>query len=240
MSDPPANARLRRRLGAVLFADVANYSRLMGEDEIGNLLAVKARLQVFYKVSALHHGDVLQVSGDGAFLLFDSAVDAVSFALEIQRAMARENTDVEPERAIRFRIGINLGEILFDADEVSGERQHRGADRGAGAAGICLCHRRGVRSDTQQSGGGLRVSRPEDAEEHRRAGGCIPAARGRAAGHHDGRLPAADRRRVKRRADLSAVVLPFKFQGDESGESWLASGMSEDITTSLSRFRNFS
>ena len=62
-----------------------------------------ARLQVFYKVSALHHGDVLQVSGDGAFLLFDSAVDAVSFALEIQKAMARENTDVEPERAIRFR-----------------------------------------------------------------------------------------------------------------------------------------
>ena len=121
MSDPPANSRLRRRLGAVLFADVANYSRLMGEDEIGTVLAVKARLQVFYEISAVHHGDVLQVRGDGAFLLFDSAVDAVSFALEIQKAMARENAGVEPERAIRFRIGINLGEILFDAEEVSGD-----------------------------------------------------------------------------------------------------------------------
>ena len=238
MSDPPANSRLRRRLGAVLFADVANYSRLMGEDEIGTVLAVKARLQVFYEISAVHHGDVLQVRGDGAFLLFDSAVDAVSFALEIQKAMARENAGVEPERAIRFRIGINLGEILFDAEEVSGDSVNIAARIEALAPPGSVCVTGAVYDQTRNKVAvGYEYLGPKSLKNIAEAVDVFLL-------REDARpatMTAGYRRRAEANEtprDLSAVVLPFKFQGDENGESWLAAGMSEDITTSLSRFRN--
>jgi adenylate cyclase len=237
MSDPIANSRLRRRLGAVLFADVANYGRLMGADEIGTVLAVKARLQVFYETSARYHGDVLQVRGDGAFLLFDSAVDAVCFALEIQKAMARENSGVEPDRAISFRIGINLGEIVLDDAEVSGDSVNIAARIEALASPGSVCVTGAVYDQTRNKVAVgyeylgpktlKHIAEPVDVfvlREDAQAATMTPGYRRR-----------PDTAEVPR--DLSAVVLPFKFQG-EDGESWLAAGMSEDITTSLSRFRN--
>src|SRR5262249_35061267 len=121
MNGLSSHTGLRRRLGVVLFADIANYGRLMGDDEVGTIVSVKARLQILYEASARHHGDVLRVRGGRSVLLFASAVDAVSFALEVQKLMAEENAAVTPDREVSFRIGINLGEILIDGDDVSGD-----------------------------------------------------------------------------------------------------------------------
>ena len=93
----------------------------MGEDEVGTHVAVKMRLQIIQETSARRHGEILQVRGDGAFLLFDSAVEAVSFALEAQKLMEKENATARPERMLRLRIGINLGEVLVDDGGVSGD-----------------------------------------------------------------------------------------------------------------------
>jgi len=236
MSGSPPSVGLRRRLGAVLFADIANYSRLMGEDEIGTVLTVKTRFEILHEASARHHGDILQVRGDGAFLLFDSAVDAVTFALEIQKRMDEANAGMDPERAIRFRIGINLGEILFDRDAVSGDSINIAARIEALAPPGSVCVTGAVYDQTRNKvpvgyeylGPKTLKNIAEPVDVFLLREDAQPAT-----------MTAGFRRRqdTGEPRDLSVVVLPFKFQGDQ-GESWFASGMTEDITTSLSRFRN--
>ncbi len=238
MSDSPTGTGLRRRLGAVLFADIADYSRMMGEDEVGTVLAVKQRLKIVYDASTRHHGEVIQVRGDGAFLIFDSAVDAISFALELQRLMAKENSGVEPDRVIRFRVGINLGEIIFDAEGVSGDSVNIAARIEPLAPPGSVCVTRAVYDQTRNKVAvsyeylgpkSLKnIAEPVDVFLLREDG--QPAT-----------MTAGFRRRQdasEALRDLSAVVLPFKFQGDDPSESWFALGMTEDITTSLSRFKN--
>ncbi len=238
MSDSSAGTGLRRRLGAVLFADVANYSRMMGEDEIGTVLAVKKRLQTLYEVSARHHGDVLQVRGDGAFLLFDSAIDAISFALEIQKLMAEENAGVEPDRAIRFRVGVNLGEIILDTDGVSGDSVNIAARIEPLAPPGSVCVTRAVYDQTRNKvavgyeylGPKTLKNIAEPVDVFLLREDAQPATM--TAGFRQRQSTAVAPR------DLSAVVLPFHYQGDDPNESWFASGMTEDVTTSLSRFKN--
>jgi TolB-like protein/class 3 adenylate cyclase/Flp pilus assembly protein TadD len=239
MSTPPPSAGIRRRLGAVLFADVAGYSRLMGEDEVGTALAVKGRLKVLHDACARYNGEVLQVRGDGAFLLFSSAIEAVSFALEAQKLMEIENAAGESKQAIRFRIGINLGEILFDDDGVSGDSINIAAriESLAPPGSVCVTGavydqiRNKVAVGYEYLGPKSlkNIAEPVDAfvlREDAAAAAMTPAFR-RAA-----RLNGSEK--VK---DLSVVVLPFGFQGDEH-ESWFATGLTDDITTSLSRFHN--
>ena len=112
---------IKRRLSAILFADIANYTRLMGADEVGTWRAAKPVIRNMNELARQHHGRVLQVRGDGLFLLFDSAVDAVRFGMELQRQMKALNESLEEERQLWFRVGINLGEILVDDDDVSGD-----------------------------------------------------------------------------------------------------------------------
>jgi adenylate cyclase len=111
----------KRRLGAILFADIADYSRLMGEDEIGTWQAVRERIETFNERAESYGGKVLQIRGDGLFLLFDSAVDAVSFAVDAQKRMKALNQDLAQDRQLWFRIGINLGEVLLGAQDASGD-----------------------------------------------------------------------------------------------------------------------
>src|SRR6476620_3888237 len=104
-----AEARVQRRLAAILAADVAGYSRLMGIDEEGTLAALKAvRISLIDPKIAAHRGRIVKTTGDGALVEFASAVDAVRCAMEIQRAMAEHNADIPEERRIEFRIGINV------------------------------------------------------------------------------------------------------------------------------------
>jgi class 3 adenylate cyclase len=113
---------MQRRLAAILAADVVGYSRLMGSDEIGTLTSLKShRRELVDAGIAEHHGRIVKTTGDGMLVEFASVVDAVACAVNIQRSMAQRNADVSQEKQIVFRIGINVGDIIIDGDDIFGD-----------------------------------------------------------------------------------------------------------------------
>jgi len=134
-------ARAERHLAAVLAADVAGYSRLMGADEEGTLTQLKDhRSKVWDPALARHRGRIANTAGDSILAEFHSVLDAVSCALTVQKGMLERNSQVAPDRRIEFRIGINLGEVISDGRDIFGDgvnvaaRLESIADRG----GICI------------------------------------------------------------------------------------------------------
>jgi class 3 adenylate cyclase len=120
-------ARVDRRLAAILAADVAGYSRLMGTDEEGTLAALKAiRRELADPKIKEHRGRIVKTTGDGLLLVFASVVDAVRCAVEVQREMAERNAGVPPDRRIEFRMGINVGDVIRDGRDIRGERAPAG------------------------------------------------------------------------------------------------------------------
>jgi class 3 adenylate cyclase/pimeloyl-ACP methyl ester carboxylesterase len=116
------NARVERRLAAILVADIEGYSRLMGVDEVGTLATLKAhRRDLFDSAIATHHGRIVKTTGDGVLVEFPSVVDAVGCAVGIQRGMASRNSSVPADKRIVFRVGINVGDIIIDGDDIFGD-----------------------------------------------------------------------------------------------------------------------
>ena len=114
--------RVERRLAAILSADVVGYSRLMGEDEAGTLAALKAlRKELFGPTVAEHHGRIVKLMGDGALVEFPSVVDAVECAVAVQQGMAARNVDTIEGRCIALRIGVNLGDIVIEGNDIYGD-----------------------------------------------------------------------------------------------------------------------
>jgi adenylate cyclase len=135
---------LERRLAAILAADVVGYSRMMGEDEAGTLAALQAlRAEFIDPTIAEHRGRIVKLMGDGALVEFASVVDALTCAVAIQRGMTGRNADVPGDRRIVFRIGINLGDIIIDGDDIYGNGVNVAARLEALAepGGICLSGR---------------------------------------------------------------------------------------------------
>jgi adenylate/guanylate cyclase family protein len=118
-----------RRLAAILAADIAGYSRLMGADEEGTLAALKAiRRELADPKIEQHRGYIVKTTGDGLLVEFASVVDAVRCAVELQRAMAERNADMPKGKRIELRIGINLGDVIRDeGDEARAEFEHLAA-----------------------------------------------------------------------------------------------------------------
>src|SRR5271157_3194171 len=115
-----AEERLQRRLAAILSADVVGYSRLMGLDEAGTLSRLNAlRRELIDPTIAAHAGRIVKLMGDGALVEFASTVDAVTCAIEIQRQLRERNGDESDP--IRFRIGINVGDIIIDGEDILGD-----------------------------------------------------------------------------------------------------------------------
>jgi class 3 adenylate cyclase/pimeloyl-ACP methyl ester carboxylesterase len=113
---------MQRRLAAILAADVAGYSRLMGSDEVGTLRSLKAhRRELVDAAIAEHHGRIVKTTGDGMLVEFASVVDAVGCAVNVQRNMIRRNAGVPQDKQIVFRIGINVGDIIIDGDDIFGD-----------------------------------------------------------------------------------------------------------------------
>src|SRR5437773_7598088 len=111
-----------RRLAAIVSADVAGYSRLMGRDDSATLAGLKAhRRELFDPKIAEYGGRIVKTTGDGLLLEFPSVVDAVRCAVDVQRGMAERNAGVHPEQRIDFRIGINVGDIIIDGDDILGD-----------------------------------------------------------------------------------------------------------------------
>ena len=134
-------ARDHRRLAAIVSLDVAGYSRLMGIDDSGTLAALKAhRRELIDPKVAEHDGRIVKTTGDGLLLEFSSVVDAVRCAVEVQRGMAERNAEVAPDRRLDFRIGINVGDIIIDGDDIFGDGVNVAArlEALADPGGICV------------------------------------------------------------------------------------------------------
>jgi adenylate cyclase len=142
-----------RRLAAIVAADVAGYSRLMGTDEEDTHAALTAlRREVSDPKIAEHRGRIVKTAGGGLLVEFASVVDAVRCAVELQREIALRNDGIEKERRIEFRIGINLGDIIIDEHDIlRRRRQRRGAARRIGRAGRDLRQPRRARPGPRQS-----------------------------------------------------------------------------------------
>src|SRR6201987_1810233 len=130
-----------RRLTAILAADVAGYSRLMGADEEGTHERLKAHLRDLVNPKiAEHRGRIVKNTGDGFLAEFASAVDAVRCAVEVQRGMADREPEVPEERRVKFRIGINLGDVIAEEHDIFGDGVNVAArpDALAESGGICI------------------------------------------------------------------------------------------------------
>jgi class 3 adenylate cyclase len=132
---------VERRLTTILAADVVGYSRLMAADEAGTLAQLKThRKELIEPKTSAHHGRVVKLMGDGTLMEFGSVVDAVNFAVDVQRAIAARNLDVPEDRQIVYRIGINIGDIIVEGDDIYGDGVNVAARLEALAepGGICV------------------------------------------------------------------------------------------------------
>ncbi|MDX1576543.1 MAG: adenylate/guanylate cyclase domain-containing protein, partial [Kiloniellales bacterium] len=132
---------MERRLTTILAADVVGYSRLMGEDEAGTLEALKRhRKELIDPKASQYAGRTIKLMGDGALMEFPSVVDAVTFAVEVQAAMGARNADVPPERQIHYRIGINIGDVIVEGNDIFGDGVNIAARLEALAepGGVCI------------------------------------------------------------------------------------------------------
>lgn len=135
------NGGVERRLAAILAADVVGYSCLMAADEAGTHARLKAlRKEVVEPKIAEHRGRIVKLTGDGVLAEFPSVLDAVACAVEVQRGMAERNAEVAPEHQIAFRVGVNLGDVIFDEDDIYGDGVNVAArlEGFAEAGGVCI------------------------------------------------------------------------------------------------------
>ena len=224
-----AEARVERRLAAILAADVAGYSRLMGADEEATLAALKAcRRELIDPKIAEYRGRIVKTTGDGALVEFPSAVDAVRCAIEIQRAMAARNTAIPEDRRIEFRIGINVGDIIIDEGDIYGDGVNIAArvESLASPGEICL-------SDNayQQIKGKLAFDVSDLGEQHLKN----IAQPVRVYGVRLGGTP--ERPALVVPDKPSIAVLPFQNMSGDPEQEYFADGMVEDIITGLSRIK---
>jgi adenylate cyclase len=220
--------RVERRLAAILAADVAGYSRLMGEDEEGTLAALKAiRRELGNPKITEHRGRIVKTTGDGMLVEFPSVVDAVRCAVEVQREMALRNTEIQAERRIEFRFGINLGDIIIEDDDIYGDGVNVAArlDALAEPGGICVSRvvRDQVRDKVDFGFEDLGEQQVKNIARSIRVY-RIPIAENVAA-----RVPLALPDKP------SLAVLPFQNMTGDAEQEYFVDGIVEEITTAISR-----
>ncbi len=229
---------VERRLAAILAADVVGYGRLMGQDEAGTLGALEAHCKELINPKiAEHRGRVVRLTGDGTLAEFASVVDAVTCAVEIQRAMAERNADIPEDRRIVLRVGINLGDIIIANDDIHGD-------------GVNLA----VRLEGIARAGGVAISQPvldqiqdklkiafEDAGEHRLKNIARPVH----VWHWAASAPALHEGPTDKGSPLplpdkpSIAVLPFDNISGDPEQAYFSDGITEDIITALCHFSWF-
>ena len=227
--------RIERRLWAILAADVAGYSRLMGADEEGTLAALTAhRHEHVDPCIARHHGKVVKNTGDGFLAEFASVVDAVRCAVDLQKGMAARNAGVGRDKRLEFRIGVNVGDIVEQDGDIFGDGVNIAARLQALAdpGGICLSAR------AQEDAAGKIDVEFDDLGDQQLKNIARPVHAYRVI--FDGQPPFARRRsRQPLPQKPSLAVLPFQNMSGDPEQDYFADGVVEDIITALSRFRSF-
>ena len=219
--------RIERRLAAILAADVAGYSRLTGVDEEGTHVQLQDHLRTLVDPKiAEHRGRVVKNTGDGVLAEFSSVVDAVRCALDVQRGMGQRNTNVPQEKRVEFRIGINVGDIIIDHDDIFGDGVNVAArlEGLAEPGGIC------VSDDAHRQVRGKFDVTFEDTGEQLLKNIALPVRvyRVRWDEATQPSLPLPDK--------PSIAVLPFENMSGDPEQEYFADGMVEEIITALSRF----
>src|SRR6516164_8159431 len=234
-----------RRLAAILAADVVGYSRLMGADEEGTLERLKAlRGELVDPKIAEHRGRIVKTTGDGLLVEFGSVVDAVRCAVAVQQAMPARNTGVAADNRIELRIGINLGDVIVDEDDIYGDGVNIAARLEALAepGGICISRmvREQIRDKLPYSFEDIgeqsvkNIARPVRAYTRSPAAlASLPAV-----------VPPVETLKNKREVSelvtpatprLCIVVLPFANLSNDPEQEYFADGITDDLTTDLSR-----
>ncbi len=183
-----------RRLAAILAAYVAGYSRLMGADEEGKLERLKALRREFVDPKiAEHRGRIVKTTGDGLLVEFASVVDAVRCAVDVQHAMPERNTGAAADSRIELRIGINLGDVIVEGDDLYGDGVNIAARIEDGRSRRRVRLQYGLRPRARPAALRFRGSGRAAGQEHRPAGAGLPGLRGPHPGA-DTRVPSAARR----------------------------------------------
>ena len=224
---------VERKFAAILSADVVGFSRLMGDDEEGTLAVLKShRAELLEPKIADHNGRLVKTMGDGLLIEFASVVDAVRYALEVQHAMSERNTDVAEDGRIEFRMGINLGDVIVEGDDLYGDGVNVAArlESLAQPGGICVSRsaRDQVRDKFPLTFEDLGEQNVKNIARPIRVfriavEANAPSAAGKGAAPAAASLP-------------SIAVLPFDPMSNDPEQEYFADGVIEDIITELSRF----
>ena len=234
--------RVERRLAAVLAADVAGYSRLMGRDEERTLANLKSfRKTLVDPAIVAHRGRIVKTTGDGMLVEFASAVDAARCAVEVQRDMGAQNADVPQDLRIEFRIGIHVGDIIIDDNDIFGDGVNIAArlEGIAEPGGVCISNdaHRQIRGKIDVAFEDIgeqilkNIVEPMHAWRIRLADEAPPAIPSSSSPIRVQDLALPDK--------PSIVVLPFDNMSAEPGQDYLADGIVEAITAALSCIRSF-
>jgi adenylate cyclase len=234
-------ARVDRRLAAILAADVANYSRLMGADEEGTLRQLKAhRKELIDPRIAEHRGRIVKTTGDGMLVEFVSVVDAVRCAVDVQRGMVERNVGVKADNSIQFRIGINVGDIMIDGDDIFGDGVNVAARLEALAepGGIMVS---GVVHDQVRDklSFGFEDLGQQSVKNIARPVGVHRVSLAPSTAESAIKSAAAPKLETAASQRPSIAVLPFDNMSGDPEQEYFADGISEDIITGLSKLRWF-
>ena len=227
----------QRRLAAIVLADVVDYSRLMGADEIGTLSALNShRSELIDPLVAKHGGRIVKTMGDGLLLEFPSVVAAVECVIAAQTGLAERNADIAADQAIQFRVGVHLGDVIVEGEDIFGD----GVNIAARLEGLSEANSMALSDDAYRQVRDRIDTDWEDSGEHEVKNIARPI--------HVWRWSAQERQPVQGTEVTSEAlalpdkpsiaVLPFDNMSGDPEQEYFADGIAEDIITALSRFRS--
>jgi adenylate cyclase len=226
--------RLPRKLAAILYADVAGYSRLTGNDEDATHRKLSEYLDLIAKTVVSSRGRVMHYAGDAVLAMFDAVVDAVSSATDIQKQLGIRNSDLPDQRKVQFRIGVNLGDVIEDRGDIYGDGVNIAArlESLAEPGGICI-------SESVRTALGSKLNLGYEALGEQKVKNIAEPVRAYRIGGFNGEAGVASKSAQPAAVTEkpSIVVLPFQNMSKEADNDFFVDGITEEIRNALCRFR---